>query len=129
MELIDKDGNKEYRVSDNVSMSYCILSPEIDLAIHWQGPMVERIWRDASIFYHRLDARECAKLLEESGYYEYGMSSFYLNADWDDVVKARYENECYHCHGSRWVDVIGRTISEKCETCDGTGLKKPMDGI
>ena len=124
LEMIDKDGHREYLVADNVSMSYNLLGPDIDLSVHWQGPMVYRIWRNASRFYHRLDSREYARKLEENGYYEYGTGFFKLNGDWDDVIKANEENECPHCHGDGTVNVVGRTIDERCETCKGSGLKK-----
>lgn len=53
---MEKDGHKIYLVADNISMSYNVLSPEIDLSVHWQGPMVYNIWKNAREFYHKLDA-------------------------------------------------------------------------
>ena len=131
LEMTDKDGHKEYRVADNVSMSYNILGPDIDLSVHWQGPIVHNIWKEATVFYHQLDAYEYSHLLEESGYYEYGTGSFRLNGSWEDVVKAKDENECLKCKGHGFIETEGTHYQDKCLDCKGSGLKKgfPHDEI
>lgn len=122
LELIDKDDHREYRVADNVSASYCLLDPDVDLSVHWQGPMVFNIWNEARVFSHILDAIEYSNELEEDGFYEYGTSTFSVKGNWDDVVKAHKDNICEKCNGSG--DSSETEVFNPCEDCNGSGLHR-----
>lgn len=86
LELIDKVGNKEYRVADNVSMSYNTLPIDIDLTNKEQLEMVYNIWKDALSFNTKVEANMTAHKWEEEGYYEYGTAVWRLNIDWEDFI-------------------------------------------
>jgi len=137
LEMTDKDGHKTYLVADNVSMSYNLLRPRIDLTKNWQAAMVHNIWKDAKEFYHSADAHEYANKLEENGYYEYGCASFKVKADWEEIVRIKEENKCLTCDGRGYFekqaypeipdsDVM---CHDNCEACSGMGLNKPWDNI
>jgi len=127
LEMIDiNTDRREYRVADNICMSYNALPPNLDLSIHWQGPMIYEIWKDAKQFYNNKDAWEYANKLEEEGYYEYGTSTFSGWFTWEDVIKAKVENECPDCQGEGYVE-CEKDYPEPCKICEGSGLKKPYE--
>jgi hypothetical protein len=86
LELNGAKGYKEYRVADNVSVSYNTLGLEIDLTDKEQVDMVYHIWKNAKEFYGRSDVREYVDKLGEENYYEYGNATFRINMDWADFI-------------------------------------------
>lgn len=129
LELTDKEGHKEVRVADNVSMSYNLLSPEIDLTKNWQVQMVFNIWKDAKVFYHKLDAREFVNKLQEHNYYEYGSAWYELNLGWDEIVKLAQETKCKatDCDNGSIPDPRHEYGVLCCPNCRGTGAENPGD--
>jgi hypothetical protein len=125
LELIDKDGHAEYRVADNVSMSYNLLGAEIDFLFKWQPYMVWNIWREAKVFYHSLDANEYIRKMVEKNYYEYGSAHYTINMGWDEIVRLKEEYKCLTCDGAGWTEGSDRHPHEivNCKKCNGSGLK------
>jgi len=79
--------NSEYRVADNVSMSYNTLEPNIDHSDKKQLEMVYNIWKDAPVYYGKGEALAAGTELLMKDYYEYGMSSFFIEIDWEEITK------------------------------------------
>ena len=125
LELTDAQGDKEYRVADNVSMSYNTLQPDIDHTDKNQMIMVYRIWEDAKEFYHSLDVSEYANKLEDGNYYEYGITQFKINIDWEDVIKFYKKHACSMCGGTGEFECFQNAWGEhgsNCPDCKGTGI-------
>jgi len=127
LELTDAQGHKEYRVANNVSMSYNTLGLEIDLTDKEQVAIVYNIWNESKEFYHSKDAHDYANNLEENGYYEYGIAFWKIDADWETIVKLKEKDSCIPCGGSGELECFQNAWGEHgsaCPDCNGTGFRR-----